>query len=62
MGKLRWLEDQTRPDISYDELVVSTAQSKVTYKDVKHLNKMVQQVKGYDVRIKYDKLKGTRGL
>ena len=58
VGKLRWVSDQTRPDISFDELLMSILQSRATYNEVKYLNKMVKKVKDLPYSIKYPKLDG----
>ena len=60
IGKLRWLCDQTRPDISYKELELSIRQRKATYKDVKNANQIVTQLRSNPYWIKYVKIPGDR--
>ena len=57
IGKLRWVSDQSRPDISYEELELSMAASSPTVKDWKTSNKMIRELKENDVKIKYKKLR-----
>ena len=59
VGKMRWLGDQTRMDIAHDLLLMSIVQSTATVNDVKTVNKMVQQIKGLPLSIKYNKLEDT---
>ena len=40
VGKMRWITDQTRPDLAFDELLMSTKQKEPTVGDVKKINKM----------------------
>ena len=56
IGKLRWLADQCRPDICYNQLELSIAAHSPTYETVKLINKMVAQVKYRDYKIRYSKL------
>ena len=58
VGKLRWVTDQTRADIAHEELIASIVQGRATYNDVRMINKMIQHVKGYNLRMKFDKLEG----
>ena len=57
IGKLRWVSDQSRPDVSYMELELSMAASAPTVKDWKTANKVVRELKESDVKIKYSKLR-----
>ena len=57
IGKLRWVSDQSRPDVSYEELELSMAASAPTVKDWKTANKVVRELKESDVKIKYSKLR-----
>ena len=57
IGKLRWVSDQSRPDVSYEELELSMAASAPTVKDWKTANKVVKDLMDTDVWIKYSKLR-----
>ena len=57
IGKLRWVSDQSRPDVSYEELELSMAASAPTVKDWRTANKVVWNLKGNKVKIKYAKLR-----
>ena len=58
MKQVHLTSDQTRPDISFDELLMSIRQNEATFEDVRYLNKMVKKVKDLDYRIKFRKLEG----
>ena len=60
VGKVRWVCDQTRPDLCYEELEMSIVQRQATYKDVKKLNKMISQALNNNYWIKYSKIQGNR--
>lgn len=60
VGKVRWVCDQTRPDLCYEELEMSIVQRSATYRDVKKLNKMIGQALNSNYWIKYSKLQGNR--
>ena len=46
LGKLLWLSGQTRPDLSFDTLELSTYANKACVKHVKVLNKVVKKIGG----------------
>ena len=60
VGRVRWISDQTRPDLSIEELEMSIVQRKATYKDVKKLNKMIKQAKDDNFWIRFTKIPGHR--
>ena len=60
IGKLRWLSDQCRPDISYSQLELSIASHSPTYDTVKLINKMVAAVKNRDYKLRFSKLKSDK--
>ena len=60
VGKIRWVCDQTRPDLCYEELEMSIVQRSATYRDVKKLNKLIGQALNSNYWIKYSKLHGNR--
>ena len=60
VGKLRWLSDQTRCDISYEELEMSCVQNKATVKDVKAMAKMINHVRNEDLTMRFKRIGGER--
>ena len=60
VGKIRWVSDQTRPDLAFEELEMSISQRKATHKDVKKLNKMIKTTMDGTFWIKYSKIPGHR--
>ena len=56
IGKLRWLSDQTRPDISYELLELSMGAHDPTVGMINQINKVVTAVNSRDVELKYSKL------
>ena len=58
VGKLRWLADNTRADIAYDELEASMLTNTATVGDVRLINKMANQIKSNEVVLNFVKLKG----
>ena len=59
IGKLRWLGDQCRPDISYNLLELSIQAHSPTIETVKLLNKTVSMVKNKPFSIRYSKLESS---
>ena len=55
VGKLLWLSELTRPDISYEVREVSTKNNNPTYNDINRVNKIVRKVKEdeKDIKFKY---------
>mgnify|MGYP001297108246 FL=1 len=60
IGKLRWLTDQTRIDLAFENLLLSMSAHKPTWGDVALINKLVNRVKNLEVEIKYSKLQGDQ--
>ena len=60
VGRIRWICDQTRPDLCIEELEQSIKQRKATYKDVKNLNKMIKKTQNENYWIRYTKIPGNR--
>ena len=56
VGKCRWVCDQTRPDICYDNLELAIKQRKATHKEVKQLNAMVKRAKEGNYSLKYTRI------
>ena len=59
VGKMRWLSDQTRPDVSYANLELSVMQNKATYREVDIMKKMINQVTTKELTLKYPRLPGN---
>ena len=60
IGKLRWLADQSRPDIAYNLLELSIQSHNPTYDTIKLINKTVAQVKNREYHLKFSKLKSQQ--
>ena len=60
IGTLRWLADQTRPDVAINCLVLNTRQLDPTWKDVKLFNATVDKVIRQPVEIIYRKLEPNK--
>ena len=58
IGRMRWVCDQTRPDIGFDQLELSMKANKPNVGDVKLMNKVVNHIKNVSCDIKYRKLEG----
>ena len=56
VGMFRWVTDQTRPDLAFDNLLMSILQSQATFEEVRYINKMVKKLKDIDYNIKFVKL------
>jgi hypothetical protein len=55
-GKLQWLAEMTRPDLSYDCLEMSSHGKDATKKDLKAINKIIKKAKEHGSTIKYSKV------
>ena len=44
-GKLLWLSEQTRPDLSYDSINMSCKNKTATIKDMREANKIIKKAK-----------------
>ena len=55
-GKLQWLAEMTRPDLSYDCLEMSSHGKDATKKDLKAVNKVIKKAKEHGSTIKYSKV------
>ena len=60
VGRVRWISDQSRPDLSFEELEMSILQRKATFKDIRKLNKMIKMAKEENFWIKFSKIPGRR--
>ena len=43
VGKLSWLQGQTRPDLAFDSLLLSMKTRNTTYSDINKINKIVKK-------------------
>ena len=57
VGKLRWVGDQSRPDICYELLWLSITAAKPTVYEYDLANQLVNRVKGREVKLMYKKFK-----
>ena len=55
-GKLNWLQECTRPDLSFDSLTMSMKTRRATISDVKKLNKIIRKAKSRDSIIHFRKI------
>ena len=60
IGKLRWLGDQTRPDIAYDLLELSMAAHSPKVEILNKINKTVTAITSRPIELRYDKLEGDK--
>ena len=62
IGQLLWISSQTRPDISYSTCQLATRLKSGTVKDLLEVNKVIQQLKSYCLRLRYVKLGKDKDL
>ena len=56
IGKLSWISEQTRPDISYECLEMSCHSRDAKVGDLKRMNKTIKKMKSKKVKIRYTKV------
>ena len=56
VGQLSWLSTQTRPDLAFDSLNLSTKLSQACYEDAKESNKVLKKAKKNKISINFQKL------
>ena len=61
VGALNWLAVQTRPDIAYEVMELSTCFKKATVRNLKEVNKCIKMVKSKKVNVVYPKLGHVAG-
>ena len=61
-GKLTWLSEQTRPDVSYDVVNLTGHNKDATVKNLKDANKVIKKVKSSDEEIRYTKIGELKDL
>ena len=55
-GKLQWLAEMTRPDLTYDCLEMSSHGKDATKKELKAINKVMKKAKEHESLIRYSKV------
>merc|ERR1711989_26080 len=61
-GKLSWLAQGTRPDLSYSALYLSKKNNSATISDLRNINRIVEKVKKEENRIFYRKIGDRENL
>ena len=61
-GQLSWAASQTRPDLAFDALQISTILNKSCYKDAKYANKVALKAKTEQVHLKFTHLGNIEDL
>ena len=61
-GKLNWLAEMTRPDLSYDCLNLSCHTKSATIGDIKEANKAIRKAKSYPGEIHYGRIGDLNNL
>ena len=61
-GQLSWASSQTRPDLSFDALQLSTVLNRASYRDAKNANKVALKAKHENVELKFSKLGKIKDL
>ena len=56
IGKLNWLQEGTRPDLSFDTLMMSMKTKHATIGDAKKMNKIIRKAKSEENVVKFGKL------
>ena len=62
VGRVRWVADQTRPDISYDELELSMITNKATVSDLFKANKMMKKILADRITLTYQRIGAIKDL
>ena len=55
-GKILWLNEQTRPDLSYDSLLLSYQNKSAKVKDINEANKDVKKAKATECFVKFGRI------
>merc|ERR1712243_317967 len=55
-GKISWLAQGTRPDLSYSALHLAIRNNKATLSDLRNVNRLVEKVKNEENKVIYGKL------
>ena len=59
IGQINWLAGVSRPDLSFENCILSTSQSKATVNDLIRANKALNSAKRHEYEIKFSKLDQT---
>ena len=55
-GKISWLAQGTRPDLSYSALQLAKKNNSATIADLRNVNKVVEKIKKEDNKVVYSKV------
>ena len=55
-GKISWLAQGTRPDLSYSALQLAKRNNSVTFADLRNVNKIVEKIKKEENKVVYGKV------
>ena len=55
-GKLSWLANSTRPDLSYTALAMSKKNTTATIKDLRDITRVVDKAKERSCKIKFSRI------
>merc|ERR1712082_363171 len=61
-GKISWLAQGTRPDLSYSSLKLAKKNNNVTISDLRNVNRLVDKVKNEENKVIYGKIGGRETL
>ena len=60
IGRIKWVSDQSRPDVSYEDIELSMAIGNPTVKEWKTANEVIGKIKENKVQIEYSRLKENK--
>ena len=55
VGQLGWLCQQTRPDLAFENLSLSTRQKCATYAELKEANKVIKRSRDFQLQLRYNR-------
>merc|ERR1711955_149776 len=61
-GKISWLSQGTRPDLSYSALMLAKKNNSATISDLRNVNKIVEKVKKEENRVVYGRVGDKESL
>ena len=59
-GKIAWLANSTRPDLSFTALQMSKNSKEATISDLRDVNEILTKVRECESKVKYDHIGGKR--
>ena len=62
MGKLSWLANSTRPDLSYTALAMSKKNNTAQIKDLRDITRVVEKAKERSCKVKFSKIAPKENL